>query len=486
MSAPLSPPRERSGRQDSSTGGCPRCRELEAELAALRDENRKLKARLRRAEGRAEASERAGKRQAAPFSKGSPKKRPRKPGRRPGANYGVPARRPVPEHVDETVEVPLPEVCPDCGGALEPRSVADQYQTDIPPVRPHVTHFRIQLGTCTGCGQAVRGRHPRQSSDAVGAAASQLGPQAVALAAHLNKGLGLSFDKCTVLFETAFHLEVSRSGLCQALQRLAEAAEPTYQGLIRAVREAPVVSPDETGWKVGGQLQWLWAFATPQLTVYAIQHGRGFEEAARVLGADFDGVLIRDGWAPYRRFEEAGHQSCLAHLLRRSRRLLEAAVAGQARFPHAVRRILVAGLELRDRSLAGEISPHGLATLTGKLEAKMDRLLQGNIQHPPNRRFLKHLRRERPALFVFLHDRDVEATNWWSEQAIRPAVVTRKVCGGNRTWAGAATQQVLASLLATSRKQGLSPFDLLGAIYCAPEPRVIGFEPASPPPLRPP
>ena len=38
-------------------------------------------------------------------------------------------------------------------------------------------------------------------------------------------------------------------------------------------------------------------------------------------------------------------------------------------------------------------------------------------------------------------------TNWRAEQAIRPAVVTRKVCGGNRTRHGADTQQILASIV---------------------------------------
>jgi hypothetical protein len=55
---------------------------------------------------------------------------------------------------------------------------------------------------------------------------------------------------------------------------------------------------------VGGRLWWLWVFATAQTVVYAIQHGRGFDEAAAVLGADFDGVLVRDGWAPYRQFDQ--------------------------------------------------------------------------------------------------------------------------------------------------------------------------------------
>lgn len=478
---------ERSAR--TTLGGrspCPRCRKLERINRALEQENQALKARLRHLEQELERTVRAGKRQAAPFSKGSPKRCPRRPGRRPGADYGVAAHRTIPEQVDERVEVPLPERCPGCGGVVEPRSVADQYQTDIPPVRPHVTHFRIHLGRCTRCGQAVRGRHPRQASDALGAAASQLGPRAVALAAYLNKGLGLSFEKCGVLYETAFGLPVSRSGLCQALDRLAAAAEPTYQALIGTVSQAPVVSPDETGWKVGGGLQWLWAFATADFTVYAIQDGRGFEEAAHVLGTRYDGVLIRDGWAPYRRFQEARHQSCLAHLLRRCRQLLDASVAGAARFPHGVRRLLLRGLELRDRFQAGMISSHGRAVATGQLEAQMDRLLRWNVQVPVNLRFLNHLRREQPYLFTFLHDPDVEATNWWSEQAIRPAVVTRKVCGGNRTWNGAHTQEVLASVLATARKQGRSPFEILGKIYRSPEPVVIPFDSAGAPPLRPP
>ena len=67
--------------------------------------------------------------------------------------------------------------------------------------------------------------------------------------------------------------------------------EPTYQALIEQIRGSPSVTPDETGWKVGGQLWWMWAFSTAQVTVYAIQLGRGFEQAARVLGADESRVI---------------------------------------------------------------------------------------------------------------------------------------------------------------------------------------------------
>lgn len=54
-----------------------------------------------------------------------------------------------------------------------------------------------------------------------------------------------------------------------------------------------------------------WAAATPDTTIYAIQPGREFVEPATLLGADFAGVLVRDGWAPYRQFTRAIHQTCL-------------------------------------------------------------------------------------------------------------------------------------------------------------------------------
>ena len=79
-----------------------------------------------------------------------------------------------------------------------------------------------------------------------------------------------------------------------------------------------------------------------------------------VLGADFDGVLVRDGWAPYRCFEDALHQTCLAHLLRRCRELRE----DHPHDPWAahVQDVLQAALDLRDRRDGGGLTDHGLAS----------------------------------------------------------------------------------------------------------------------------
>ena len=116
---------------------------------------------------------------------------------------------------------------------------------------------------------------------------------------------------------------------------------------------------------------WMWAFSSSQVTVYAIQPGRGFERAAEVLGADFDGFLVRDGWSIYRQFVRATHQSCLAHLLRRCREMILGCRAGGREFPRGVQAVLQQALQLRDRRQQGQISQRGVAIARGRQETRL-------------------------------------------------------------------------------------------------------------------
>ena len=214
---------------------------VDAGVGGLRAENQRLLAENSRLRAQLDEARRAGKRQAAPFSKGEPKKDPARSGRRRGERYGTRAHRPVPDHVDEEIGVPLPDACP-CSGELDFEDEVDQYQEEIVEIRGHVRRFRISRGRCRRCGRRAQGRHPDQTSDAIGAAGSQVGPRAVAIAAQLNKELGVAMGKVSQILGL-FGVSVTPGGLYQAIGRLATAASPTCQALIVAVRDSTAVLP---------------------------------------------------------------------------------------------------------------------------------------------------------------------------------------------------------------------------------------------------
>ena len=438
-----------------------RANALREKVAQLVDENKKLREENKKLLVELAKRERRGKRQAAPFSKDNRKKNPKKPGRKTGKEHGPRGQRPAPDKVDQTLEAELPACCPDCGGGLREEFIRDQFQTDIPPVVPVTTQFRIHVGCCLECGKKVRGRHPQQSSDAVGAAAHQIGPKALATASHLHTVLGLPYGKITDLFQRFFGLEVVPSTLVRAQTRLGSLVEPTYEELKLALRQAAVVYPDETGWRIDAVPAWLWAFVSDLCTVYAIEKSRGQDVIDSILGLDYSGTVGHDGWSSYNALKDATHQTCLEHLLRRCERLLEVATRGAVRFPRAVKSLLQDALTLRERRDGGLITPHGLLCLLGKLEARKAEILQWSPTYEPNRLLRDHLERVRDQLFTFLRIEGVEATNWPAEQAIRPAVVNRKVCGGNRSETGAAALARLMTIFRTASQQGRDAIDFI-------------------------
>lgn len=444
---------------------CPNCERLQRRIHDLEQQVGKLAAAL-------EEARRSGKRQAAPFRKAGPKRHPKKPGRKPGENYGEHQRRavPAPEQIDETYEAPLPECCPDCGGThLSETGVQPQYQIEIPR-RPIQRQFNVHRGRCEDCGCAVQGRHELQTSDALGAAAVQLGPDAHAAIALLNKEAGLSHGKAARLFEQLFGVRIARSTSARSIRRTARRLAPAHEEIRQAVRDGPWVVPDETGWRIGGKAAWLHAFVSERATCYAIDPTRSAEPLAGVIGWDYAGDLIHDGWSPYERFRQAGHQQCLRHIRGRCRELLETATAGAVRFPRAVHDLLGRALEVRDRWREGELSDHGRLVLRGRLREALRRLVTPIKTNSANETLAAFLERHLDDLFTFLARPQIDATNWRAEQAIRPAVVNRKVWGGNRTLAGAHDQSVLMSVLRTCQQQTYDTLDFLSRTLRAPLP----------------
>ncbi|MGH8997385.1 MAG: IS66 family transposase [Acidimicrobiales bacterium] len=370
--------------------------------------------------------------------------------------------------VDRELQAPLPSCCPECGGEIEHLRDGEQFQTELPEAKPVVTRFVVGVGRCKTCKRRIQGRHVEQTSTALGAAAAQVGPFAHSFAAWLHYALGLSFGKSAQVLR---HLgvPVTAGALSSGAQSTGTALVPLHQEIVATVNRSAMVVADETGWRVCGERAWLWVTTSREATAYNVAAGRGMEQATELLNEDFFGVLVRDGWGVYRQFTEATHQTCVAHLLRRCREMAADNPDWARAAPRGVKDILTRALDARD------LPRRTRRAVAADLKELVE--LLGEAAHPydANRRLMAHLANELDALFTFLTHDDVDATNWRAEQAIRPAVVNRKVWGGNRTWRGAATQGRMMSVLRTAVQRGVDPIDFLVQLARAPNPAAVSL-----------
>src|SRR5262249_18904248 len=232
----------------------------------------------------------------------------------------------------------------------------------------------VHVGHCAGCGRRVQGRHPLQTSDALGAAASQLGPDAHAAIAVLNKDLGLPHGKVARLFGTLFGVALTRGACAQVVLRAAGRLEPADQEICRELRASGRLVPDETGWRVGGAGAWLHAWVAPRVTCYAVEADRSAEALEAVIGRGWSGAMPHDGFASYGRFEAATHQQCRGHVLRRARELAAQAARGAVHSPRRLIALLSEAIHLRNRHLRGEVPAAALRAARGAVDARLPRL----------------------------------------------------------------------------------------------------------------
>jgi len=439
-----------------------RIAELEAQLAQAQAIIQKMQKQLERLQAEVEALRRAGKRQATPFARRKLVTSPRKPGRKAGQGKFAHREKPEAEQVQRTQVTPL-ESCPECGSHLRAMQEHEQFVADIPVIQPVITRYVTFSGYCADCHKRVRSQHPEQTSQAAGAAGVLVGPRAKALAADLKHRLGASYAKVSEALNDAFGLRVSRSGWCQADQRLAETARGVYQELVEAVRRCSVVHADETGWRIGTLSAWLWVFTNQEATVYAIRDNRSSDVVIDILGQEFHGILASDCFLAYdeKRLVNWLKQKCVGHLLRELSEMQASKTGRAVRLAQDLTAVLQAALALK--AAKPTLDPTAFSQQAQTLEARLDALVdpQRRLKDRDNLRFAKRMRKHRPHLLRFLYISDLDATNNQAERMLRPAVITRKTNGCNRTRPGAETHAILSSVLVTCRQHSVPILDYL-------------------------
>ena len=383
------------------------------------------------------------------------RRRCKRPGQKPG-HPGV--TRPKPTHIDRVVEQKLTQ-CTRCQSPLgESTEVTEHLQEDLIPAHVEVTCFRHHRYWCPGCREIVTAPPAPEEIPS-----SYLGPQVLMHTLLFKYVHGLPFNKICTAFQQMGTLTVSEGGLAQALQRMARWLQVETAELLEALRSAPAIHIDETGWKITGQGHWLWAFVTERLAYYRIDPSRGSTVPKQVLGERFRGTVVSDFLSAYNRLK-VRQQKCWAHLLRELRDAAKTEASEEFHQAHrGLRRIF-----LDARRLSRNRETVSVSTLLRRTRLLSERLLAWGVAPYRNktlRRLSERILKHHHQMLTFLKQPGLPMDNNQAERMIRPHVIIRKRSYQCRSPTGAVTHSDLMSWVQTLVLQGRAIGPTLGRAY---------------------
>jgi transposase len=391
--------------------------------------------------------------------KGTPSSRP--PGKQFGSKGTHLPRKPDPDRII----VHRPEQCSACGSELEGAALVGteaRQVFDIPPMQLVVTEHRAEQLRCH-CGTTSALSFPASVS-----APTQYGSNLRALGTYLCIYQHLPYDRAAQLLSDWLGAPVATGTLVNLVAEASVRVTPALDVIREQIIAAPVVHADETGSRVEASLHWIHSASTSSHTLYTAHARRGLEAmtAAGVLKF-VTGVLVHDGWSPYRAYP-VKHGLCNAHHLRE----LEGAAEhrGQAGWAREMIKVLI-GLKndvaaARDCGRAS-LTEERLAYWNTRYDIAVDRGNRANdlrLQRKPYN-LLKRLIKYREDVLRFATDFRVPFDNNLAERDIRMVKLKQKISGSHRSFAGADRFCRIRSYISTARKQGKSVASVLIRLF---------------------
>jgi len=351
---------------------------------------------------------------------------------------------------DEEVEVTC-DCCPECGQHFdESVGVSPRLVEEIPdPQPPEVTQYNRHCYQCDSCGTETVATHPDCPDE------GQFGVNVIAQSALSRYDYRLPYRKIADRFEHLHKLELSGAAAWHATERAARAGRCEYEQIRRQIQQADVVHIDETGIKRDGEQAWIWTFTTENNTLYAVRESRGSDVPAEVLGEDFAGTVICDGWTAYPAFSD-NLQRCWAHILREAEDAAEKHPEGKPIY-ESLKQLYVA-LQTR---LESDLSIRERAELQRVARRELESLIERSVPDGPVATLLGKIEGGLDHWLTFVGEPAVDPTNNAAENALREPVVLRKLIGTLRNDRGMFVHETVLSLLATWRQQGRNPYDEL-------------------------
>jgi transposase len=284
---------------------------------------------------------------------------------------------------------------------------------------------------------------------------SEYGIEIILTVAFLHYWIGISLDHVCGVLRFFTGLGLSKSQANSLLNQLSQDWVGKNDCIAELIALQMVLYIDETGWRVGKHACYTWAFSSMLYVFFKCGVSRQKTEAEAVLKG-FEGTGVSDDYAAYKYLFKI-HQLCWAHLLRKAIKLT---------LQHPEQKIYQTFLQdlydiyqdavgyQKDRRLTvgRPLKVERLKTRILNLCNRASEQIVSEAMPAHEQTFLR-LQRELvkglDALFVFVAQPEVEATNNRSERNVRREAEVRKGGRTSKSDAGAKRRGIIMTVLAT-------------------------------------
>lgn len=443
--------------------------ELMAEVTELKAEVTELKARV------AMNSRNSSKPPSSDgYAKPAPKSRRTRSGKKPGKQPGDPGRHLAQRDDPDATVIHSPRHCTGCGNDLADAAVVGMVRRqvfDLPPVALLCTEHQAERRRC-GCGTETTATFPPDAT-----APACYGPALRAYVCYLVTRQHIPIARVAELLRDTYAAAVSTGTIVAMVEEGAAMLDEFLAHITTRLQDSNVVHADETGLRVNAALAWVHSVSTTALTLYHLDPKRG-TAAMDAMGVleHLSGVLVHDGWVPYRHYTNVNHALCNAHHLRE----LDAA-AGTANQAWASDMIGLLCDTWQQVCTAKTNGTSGLdaGELNRILTAYQTIIAAGHHTNPPPAPTGKRGRPKRTKaanlllrldthtsdVLRFATDFGVPFDNNLAERDIRMVKVHQKISGGFRSTQGAQAFLALRSYLSTATKHGVNQLEALQQLF---------------------
>lgn len=348
----------------------------------------------------------------------------------------------------------VPSACRRCGQALngtDPEPLRHQVW-ELPEIQPIITEYQQHRLVCS-CGCSTCGELPP------GVPTGQAGPRLIAFAGLLMACFRQSKRRAAQFLSMILNQPASAGWMVLLQNRAAEAVQPAYDELAEQLARQAALNIDESPTKEGQAKAWVWTFVAATFTFFACRTSRAAAVLQELLGSDFSGVIHCDRARMYWSF--GCLQWCWAHLKRDFQALIDDPCPTKKRLGHDLMRPTQELFALWQKVRDGTISRRTFRRLMQPIRQRVDALLLRGYYNAHTCGFCKELVEHGEHLWTFVDIEGIQPTNNAAEQALRHAVIWRKLSFGTQSASGSRFVERLLTVIETCRRQSRNVFSWL-------------------------